>query len=193
VQSTFMFEHELERTTQKGVEMDVNQLARAHGRTVFRAAYRVLNDVGRAEDVQQAVFLGLLEKPPKSDHWAQVAEPAAYLTVIATRLAIDELRRNRRWRFFGSGEESGIQDASLQPPEIRERAEQAERLRLALIRLPRRQAQCFALRVFANGELDQIADQLSMTVNAVSVTLNRATHSLQRLLQSDPMGSQERS
>jgi RNA polymerase sigma-70 factor (ECF subfamily) len=188
-----MFEQELEQTRETGVEMDVNQLARLHGRTVFRAAFRVLNDVGRAEDVQQAVFLGLLEKPPKPDHWAQIAEPAAYLTVIATRLAVDELRRNRRWRFFGTGEEAGLEDSTLQPPELRERAQQAERLRAALVRLPRRQAQCFALRVFANSELDQIADQLSMTVNAVSVTLNRATHSLQRLLQSDPMGSQERS
>ncbi|MEN1728298.1 MAG: sigma-70 family RNA polymerase sigma factor [Pseudomonadota bacterium] len=191
--STFMLDQSFEPSEVQSVAMDVTQLARAHGRTVFRAAFRVLNDVGRAEDVQQALFLGLLEKPPSAERWSRIDQPAAYLTVIATRLAIDELRRNRRWRFFGIGEEAGIEDAALQPPQIRERAQQAEHLRRALVRLPRRQAQCFALRVFANSELDQIADQLSMTVNAVSVTLNRATHSLQRLLQTDPQGSQERS
>ena len=45
-----------------------------------------------AEDVQQQVFLRLIESPPQNvESWP------AYLTTVGTRLAIDHLRRQRRW------------------------------------------------------------------------------------------------
>ena len=163
--------------------MNVKQLARDHGRTVFQAAFRVLNDHSRAEDVQQSVFLRLIERPMPSDQWSRIDEPAAYLSVMATRLAIDELRRRRRWRFFAQDEEASLPATAPQPPELQERAAAAHRLRGAIARLPGRQAQCFALRVFEGCELGEIADHLSMSVNAVSVTLNRATHSLRKALE----------
>jgi len=67
-------------------------LARLYGPLVFKAAYRVLGDASQAEDVQQTVFLKLIEsKPKKVDSWP------AYLASSAVRGAIDLLRRQRRW------------------------------------------------------------------------------------------------
>ena len=65
---------------------DVNALARGYGRAVYLAAYRVLGDASQAEDVQQDVFLRLIEKSPADvDSWP------AYLAAMATRQAIDRL------------------------------------------------------------------------------------------------------
>ncbi len=66
---------------------------RGHGRAVYLAAYRVLGDAGQAEDVQQDMFLRLIEKPP-----TDVASWPAYLATMATRQAIDRLRSRQRWR-----------------------------------------------------------------------------------------------
>ncbi len=74
---------------------DIAALARQYGPTVFRAAWRVLGTRAAAEDVQQQVFLRLIESPPRNvESWP------AYLTTVSTRLAIDHLRRQRRWRLL---------------------------------------------------------------------------------------------
>lgn len=158
---------------------DIDQLALAHGRAVFFAAFRVLGDAGLAEDVQQLVFMRLLEKPPRHEveHWA------AYLCSMATRAAIDELRRRQRWqraaeRFRVAGEAT-----EPLPTDVLDQATRARRLRQALGRLPKRQAECFALRFFDGMSLDDIARSLAVTTNVVSVALNRATHSLRRRIE----------
>ena len=77
---------------------DVAALARQYGPAVFRAAWRVLGSRAAAEDVQQQLFLKLLESPPQD-----VSSWPAYLTASATRLAIDHLRsaRVRRESYVG--------------------------------------------------------------------------------------------
>src|SRR5688572_20966587 len=72
---------------------DVAALVTAYGRPVFLAAYRVLGDTAAAEDVQQDVFLRLLESPTA----VAVTSWPAYLAAAAIRLAIDRLRRRQRW------------------------------------------------------------------------------------------------
>ena len=156
---------------------DPGDLAVRYGRLVFRAAYRVLGDAAQAEDVQQEVFLRLLQSPRKD-----VTSWPAWLTTSATRLAIDALRRRRRWWAFvpqwtvqaevasGSAEEAGIE------------AEQAARLRAALGRLSRREAQCFALRYLDGLPLPEVAAALRLTENNVGVILHRARRRLETLL-----------
>lgn len=158
------------------VAPDIDELALAHGRSVFAAAYRVLGDAGLAEDVQQSVFVRLLEKPPRDDveHWA------AYLCAMATRAAIDELRRRQRWRRLVERFRPGAEATEPLPPEVLDESMQASRLRRALGRLPRRQGQCFALRFLDGMSIDEIARSLAVSTNVVSVSLNRATHSLRR-------------
>lgn len=160
------------------VEMapDIDQLAQAQGRAVFSAAYRVLGDAALAEDVQQGVFVRLLERPPARpvDHWP------GYLCAMATRAAIDELRRRQRWQRFGERFGLGAASPEPLPPEVLDGARRARCLRRAIARLPRRQAECFALRFLESQSLDDIAQALSVSTNVVSVALHRATKTLRR-------------
>jgi RNA polymerase sigma-70 factor (ECF subfamily) len=160
---------------------DIAGLARAYGRTVFMAAYRVLGDVGQAEDVQQEVFLRLLEKPV-----GQIASWPAYLATLAVRTAIDRLRSRQRWRrllpkwraalpaSFDSTEHDAVQ------------AERARRLRAALCVLKPREAECFTLRYVQGMEISAIAQATGMTANHVGVCLHRAARALETRLGETP-------
>lgn len=155
---------------------DIEQLAHAYGRAVFHAAYRVLGDAALAEDIQQGVFMRLLESPPRADvdHWG------AYLASAATRAAIDEIRRRQRWQRVAERFRVLPKEAEPLPQEVHDSAARADRLRRALARLPRRQAECFALRFFDGLSLEAIAESLSITPNAVGVSLNRATKAMKQ-------------
>ena len=63
----------------------------------FGVAYRMLGSVADAEDVVQEALLRLARAPEEPD------EPAAWITTVATRLAIDHLRlaRVRRETYVG--------------------------------------------------------------------------------------------
>ncbi len=157
--------------------IDVASLARSYGRSVFHAAYRVLGDANLAEDVQQEVFLRLLEKPVDD-----ISSWPAYLVTLATRMAIDRLRRHQRWRrllprwratepaAFDSAEHEAIQ------------AQRARLLRKALCTLKPREAECFTLRYLHGMEISAIAKASEMTINHVSVCLHRATRALEARL-----------
>src|SRR4051812_38304207 len=151
---------------------DVAGLARAYGRNVFRAAWRVLGSRAAAEDVQQQVFLRLIEAPP-----ADVRSWAAFLTTAATRLAIDHLRRNRRWALLAPlWKAEGPEDT---PAEEAERAEEGRFMRKVLARMDPRDASCFVLRHVQGMTPAEVATTLGITENNVSVITHRARKALE--------------
>jgi len=174
-------------TGKAGAELDVGALATAHGRDVFRAAFRVTGDVAKAEDIQQTVFMRLLEKPPRN----AVESWKSYLCAMAVRAAIDELRRARRWQRLTGPWLAGRASPDPQPTAVLDDRIRAQSLRLALGRISRRQAECFVLRFFDGLELAEIAKALSMTPNAVSVTLNRAVGAIRERLAATDYRTQE--
>lgn len=149
-------------------------MARQYGALVFKAAYRVLGDASLAEDVQQEVFLRLLEaRPAAVQYWP------AYLSASAARGAIDVLRRWWRLLPLWSGEQPVAAASAEQEGMARERAQQ---LRDALAALPRHKAQCFGLRYLQGLEIGEIAQALEMSENDVNVTLHRARSRLKARL-----------
>ena len=150
---------------------DVAALARQYGRTVFRAAWRILGSQAAAEDVQQQLFLRLIESPPR-----EVTSWPAYLTASATRLAIDHLRRQRRWRLLAPLWKEETADAS--PADDAERQEAGRFLRSALGRLKERDAACFVMRHLHGMSPGEIGRELGISENHVSVSVHRARQSL---------------
>ena len=153
---------------------DVTALARQCGPTVFRAAWRILGNRAAAEDVQQQLFLRLIEAPPRA-----VQSWAAYLTASATRLAIDHLRRQHRWRLLAPLWSAGEPDDS--PVEDAERAESARFMRRALARINSRDASCFVMRHFHDLAPAAIGAALGMSENHVSVAVHRARKALEKM------------
>ncbi|HEX7965265.1 MAG TPA: sigma-70 family RNA polymerase sigma factor [Gammaproteobacteria bacterium] len=152
-------------------------LARLHGRLVFGTAFRMLGDAALAEDVQQDVFLRLLERPA-----AAVKSWPAYLTVLATRIAIDRLRRRNRWRrlepLWRVAEPLSAASAEDEVMQL----EKAERLRREIARLRPREAACFTLRCIQGLDVAQIAALTGISTNHVAVCLHRATRTLESRL-----------
>lgn len=153
------------------------QLARRYGRLVFQAAYRVLGDTAAAEDVQQEVFLRLLESRPDG-----VVTWPAYLATAANRAAIDQLRKRRRWWRVLPLWRAGQEDTAASAEQAGMERERAGQLRSALAVLPRREAQCFALRYLQGMEIAEIAAALSLNANNVNVILHRARRRLEARL-----------
>jgi len=156
------------------VPEDAAALARTYGRAVFRAAWRVLGSRAAAEDVQQQVFLRLIEHPP-----ADVRSWPAFLTTSATRLAIDHLRRQRRWALLAPLWKTD--DAEDSPAEDAERAEEGRFMRKALARMNPREASCLVLRHVHGLTPAEVATTLGISENNVSVITHRARKSLEAL------------
>lgn len=162
---------------------DTATLVRAYGRHVFQAAFRVLGDTASAEDVQQDVFLRLVEGAAA----AQVDSWPAWLAAAATRLAIDRLRHRHRWWRRLPSWRATQPDAMPSAEDEVESLERAARLRAALARLKPRDAECFVLRHVQGLDIAAIAEATQMSPNHVSVTLHRATRSLAARL-AEPAG-----
>lgn len=97
---------------------------------LFGVAYRMIGEVGDAEDVVQEAYLRAHRAIRDG---TRILRPKAFLTEVTTRLAIDHLRsaRVRRERYVGPWlPEPLLTDAE---PDVAERAEMAESLSMAFL------------------------------------------------------------
>jgi RNA polymerase sigma-70 factor (TIGR02957 family) len=124
----------------------------------FAIAYRMLGSVSEAEDVVQEALLRLHRA---LDGGERIESPRAYLSTVATRLAIDQLRsaRARRERYVGEWlPEPLVASADLDPAR---QAEMADSLSLAFLvlleRLSPEQRAAFLLRDVFDEPYDRIA------------------------------------
>jgi RNA polymerase sigma-70 factor (ECF subfamily) len=165
----------------------VAELAGRYGRMVFATTYRILGRPEDAEDALQEVFLKILStwRPRQTD---AVRDWGAYLRAVATRCAVDLLRRRSRWQREGEQLSEEMEaPAGRDPRSLASRRQRARLLRQALARLPRRDARVFALRYFEDLSYKEIAAQMQLDVNQVGVILHRGRRRLQEIL--EPMMS----
>jgi RNA polymerase sigma-70 factor (ECF subfamily) len=146
-----------------------------HGPTVWRTVYRLLDHHADAQDCYQETFLAawrFAERQPVDD-WT------SFLTSLATRRAMDRLRRRYRERAGalaidrvrepGSEAESPLGQASAK--------ELMERVRQGMAELPDKQAQVFWLSCVEGLSHEHISDRLEVPPGEVRVLLHRArTH-----------------
>lgn len=167
----------------------LGRLVEEHGRMVFATAFRILGHADDAEDALQDVFLTVLRTRRGRSGQAEVRDWGAYLRVMATRAAIEILRRRKRYRRDGGeltddvvatvASGAGGEDAR----EAAIRRERAALLRQALRRLSERDARVFALHYFEEMPYESIAAEMRLTVSLVGVILHRARLRLRAILE----------
>lgn len=144
-------------------------------RRAFAIAYRMLGSVTDAEDVVQEALLRLHRV---REAWQTIESPVAYVTTLATRLAIDHLRsaRVRREQYVGDWLPEPLVESPDGDPA--QRAEMVESLSVAFLavleRLSPEQRAVLLLRdVFAYG-YDEIAEILGRSQPSVRQLAVRA-------------------
>ncbi|QAY61291.1 hypothetical protein ET475_15765 [Microbacterium protaetiae] len=110
----------------------MTEISESMRRVAFGAAYRMLGTVADAEDVAQSAIERMLRLPPAE----RPRNVEAWLTTVATRLAIDQLRsaRARREEYVGEWFPEPLDGSSLgAEPDISGHAELAEELSFAFL------------------------------------------------------------
>jgi RNA polymerase sigma factor (sigma-70 family) len=158
----------------------VSRLSRAHGVQLLRYLERMLGRKDAAEDVAQETYLKLyrLSRPN------EVNCPRALLFDVATKLAIDRLRKIRS-EARANDAEAQMNDVPDEAPRPDRRAlidEAMQRLTHVIEELQPSLRQVFVMRFVTQMPRQEIADKLHITVGAVEQRLTRAlTHCRQRL------------
>jgi RNA polymerase sigma factor (sigma-70 family) len=100
---------------------EFDKLFSAHGAMLYRAAYRVTGNKHDAQDVQQDVFLTLIDHGRTLEF---TTNPAGYLFRMATNKALDKFRKRTRQNETDDGLESlqgAASDGNLRETDMRQR------------------------------------------------------------------------
>jgi len=172
------------RTTGRkdGVAVPIRSGSRADLEQVFRATYprvvavaaRVLGRRDDAEDVAQEVFLAFGRSSVRS------GEVVGWLSVAAAHTALNHLRSGRR----RASRERSAGDGDGVSPDIADAVvtlDERRRVRVALTRLPRRQAVALVLR-HSGLSYAEVAAALDLSPGSVGTTVRRAEAALRKEL-----------
>jgi RNA polymerase sigma-70 factor (ECF subfamily) len=163
---------------------DWSQILRQYGPAVWKTVSRLLRNPADAEDCFQNTFVAALELSSSQE----IRNWPALLKQLATRRALERLRcRYRESKRSSPLPEQCVNGQpvagkSPQPDEAALANELAERLRIALSRIDKRQAEVFCLGCLEEMSYAEIADRLELSVSHVGVLLNRARAALRKEL-----------
>jgi RNA polymerase sigma-70 factor (ECF subfamily) len=185
-------ETELLRRAQGGDEAAFGEIVRAHYDRVFRRVVAIVHHEHDARDVSQEVWLTVWRslKTYRGD-----AKFSTWLYAIATRRAIDHLRKNRRWfsrflPFLTEGDNSGITvepaSAEAGPRDQMESGERDARFERAIAALPPKLRSVLAMREIEGLSYDEIAETLQCRPGTVMSRLFNARRLLAQKLKELP-------
>ena len=152
-----------------------------HVGIVRHKVYRLVGNHADAWDCIQETFLEAV----KVDRREPVRNWPALLWHLATARALDLLRVRYRHRDRYSPDPDPTQAISREPnpSSHAEASELADRLRVAVGRLSRRQAEVFCLSCFEQMSSEEVARQVGISPTAARMLLSRARRRLERLLE----------
>lgn len=156
----------------KLAKFDFEAVFRAEYGTVSRIISRVVHDDSRAQDLAAEVFWRLSRKPK-----AQGRHAIGWLYRTATRLALDELRKQVRREKYEQLAVIGHRPET--PEELYLKDEETRRVRVVLARLRRRDSEVLLLR---NNDLsyDEIASALDLNPASIGTLLRRAEEAFRK-------------
>jgi RNA polymerase sigma factor (sigma-70 family) len=131
-------------------------------RVAYRAAFRLLGSRGDAEDAAQEAMTRAYTRWRRIEGFAE-----AWVARVATNVAIDATRKQKRAAVSGSAE-----------PFADDRRENRIDLANALARLPRRQRDVVALRFLADRTEEDVARALGISIGAVKQHGHRGLEAL---------------
>jgi len=145
----------------------------------------------QAEDLFQETFKRVHEKA----HTFRGSRFKPWLFAIATRVAIDGLRKRRRLRVLSMNPKSdcyekstggldavAVADNSFNPSSAAERAEQAEQVRQTIELLPEKQRATLVLAYYQQLSYREVAEVLGCSIGTVKVQMYRALKTLAKKL-----------
>ena len=165
---------------------DFDRLFEEYADAIFRYALRLVGDPDRAADIAQDTFI-------KAHHSLATLTDAgaarAWLFRIASNTAMDEMRRRRWTRPFGSDAARYEQRPDPRPgPEAQVMAGTLDhRLQIALLRLKAPQRQCLLLSDLEGMTASEIGVVMDLTPGAVRTLLSRSRAEMRRLLAAEGM------
>jgi RNA polymerase sigma-70 factor (ECF subfamily) len=187
-------DEQLVRRAQEGDESAFDTLIRRYEKKITSHVYAMLRDYDRALDLAQETFLRLLTRV---DAYRETARFSTWLYRISTNLAIDEIRRRRRWRmvpFLGKGDQEwqdpaerpvvlgGPRPPSPEAPLLED--ERRTMVRQAVATLPPHYRSAVVLKDLQDLPYDEVAEILEVPVGTVKSRVNRARTMLKDSLRS---------
>jgi RNA polymerase sigma-70 factor (ECF subfamily) len=149
---------------------------------VYSLAWRVLQDVGLAEEVTQDIFLKLWHKGHQYD--ATRGRFSSWLLGITRFAAIDRLRREGRQprqADLGAGDQDETTALERLLPTDHEAWERGQHLRLVLAQLPPDQRQMIELAYFGGLTHSELAAHLGLPLGTVKGRLRLGLEKLRSL------------
>lgn len=148
-----------------------DEFVATHGAAVLTAALRVVANSADADEVAQEVFVEIF----KSGKFAELHSQGGLLRTMATRRALDRLRRHKPSVALNGSE---VDRGELEPHEYVIAGELDQRLRDALQDLPSREAEVFCLVYFEDYAPAEISELLGISTGAVNKSLCKARQKL---------------
>jgi RNA polymerase sigma-70 factor (ECF subfamily) len=155
----------------------VRALYQRYGGLVFAIAYKVLGDVGLAEDATQQTFVQAWCAASTFDRTRALGP---WLATIARRAAIDLFRRERRHR--GHFNLDVADPALISPPPSPEQISDVWEVRQAMQHLPEMDRELIRLQHYGELTHTEIAQQLAVPLGTVKSRSYRAHRRLAELL-----------
>lgn len=176
----------------RGDEKAYREIVERYQRQVYSLALRMVRQSQDAEDVTQETFVRMFRA---LDRYDPNRSFAAWLFTIASRLAIDHLRRRKVrpislvQREPGSFEEREIEipDTGLQPDELASHGEEEVRAQELIDSLPPHYRIVVVLRHQQDLSYEEIAEALHLPLGTVKARIHRARALLKQRLEG--MGS----
>jgi RNA polymerase sigma-70 factor (ECF subfamily) len=166
---------------QRGDERALEALIRRHGSALLGYLVRMTKDREEAEDLFQETFVRV---HAKAGSYAGRGRFKSWLFAIATRVALDSLRRKRRHPAVSLDAEPSavlLQQAPAPDPlpwESAAQSDEAAAVRRAVAALPPRQRATLALAYFEGQSYPEVARTLGCSVGTVKTQMSRALRSL---------------
>ncbi len=161
-------------------EASLERLYRHHAADVYRFSLRVLRDPGDAEDATQTTFLSAFRA---LDQGKRPREPRAWLLAIARNVAIDHARVRRMEPIDPGTLLLETPDREAPPDERQIAADEAARLRDAIVTLPPEQRRALVLAAFLGRTAREIGTIEDAPLGTIKTRIRTAMLKLHTMLE----------